>query len=170
MYISQNIANMTSPDFHQNRKSICSLLDSGMKESPMINSTPTVLARGAKRSRRQLVLEKVNKKGSLVDTNAVCYQPSSNTSLVAARAFFEKLDTTQKLVFDKSNSKSPIGHACVRTTRDANMQCPQLQDEYANYCVATKESGVEPLELTEYVSHRSTHFRKLGMYDGLLDE
>ena len=97
-------------------------------------------------------------------------QPSSTTSVNAAKAFFARLDTTQKLVIDGSNSPQMPGQRCVRTTRTTNMANPTLKDEYDRYSAASIESGVKPLSIKEYAVNRGTYFRTSDMFDGFLDD
>jgi hypothetical protein len=96
-------------------------------------------------------------------------QPSSNTSLAAARAFFERLDAQQTLTLDSSGTPLAQGKKCVRTRRAITTQSDSLREEYEQYASATKATGVEPLSLEQYAVNRSAFFRTGDMYDGFLD-
>lgn len=102
-----------------------------------------------------------------VDDNVPVGQPSSSTSLDAAKAFFERLDSEQQLTLDASNSP---GKACVRTRRAIHMQSDGIRQEYKQYAAATKACGVDPLAMEQYARNRATFFRTRDMFDGFLDE
>ena len=108
-------------------------------------------------------------------------QPSGQSSLSAARAFFEQLDETSELsVENKDVLLSPdlrrhrrgadgtVAAACVRTSRTAGIDDPKLVAEYKQYC---KSSDITPLPLREYVIHRNSFFNSsTTICDGLLDD
>ena len=108
-------------------------------------------------------------------------QPSGQSSLSAARAFFEQLDETSELsVENKDVLLSPelrrhrrgadgtVAAACVRTSRTAGIDDPKLVAEYEQYC---KSSDITPLPLREYVIHRNSFFNSsTTICDGLLDD
>lgn len=108
-------------------------------------------------------------------------QPSGQSSLSAARAFFEQLDETSELsVENKDVLLSPelrrhrrgadgtIAAACIRTSRTADIDDPKLVAEYEQYC---KSSDITPLPLREYVIHRNSFFNSsTTICDGLLDD
>lgn len=95
-------------------------------------------------------------------------QPSSTTSLAAARAFFERLDAQQTLILDTSDT--PVGKKkCIRTRRAISVEGNDgLQKEYQDYVAATRATGVEPLSLEQYAVNRSAFFRG-DMYEGFLN-
>ena len=98
----------------------------------------------------------------------VC-QPSSTTSLAAAKAFFERLDTQQMLTLDSSGTPIVQGKRCVRTRRAIAVDSGSLREEYEQYVSATKATGVDPLSVEEYAVNRSAFFRTGDVYDGFLD-
>jgi hypothetical protein len=104
---------------------------------------------------------------NFVDDNVPVVQPSSSTSLEAAKAFFERLDSEQELTLDASDTP---GKACVRTRRAIHIQSDGIRQEYEQYVAATKASGVDALAIAQYARNRAAFFRTGDMFDGFLDE
>jgi hypothetical protein len=104
--------------------------------------------------------------GTAFDPVQVVSQPSSKTSVDSARAFFQRLDSTQTLTLDASQSP---GKPTVRTRYMVSTDSQELQDEYEEYVQASSGTGVVPLSLQEYANNRSAYFRTKDMYDGFLD-
>lgn len=108
-------------------------------------------------------------------------QPCGQTTLSAARVFFEHLDSTHQLALDNAlqspeirrNRGSGSAHGaaasqCIRTSRTVGVDDPQLLREYKEYCDTTE---VTPLPLRDYVKHRTSFFHSsTTICDGLLDD
>ena len=94
--------------------------------------------------------------------------PGCATSRSSARAYFAKLDSTQKLVVVKDQDQ-PDHSRCVRTSRRAPIVSAMLLHEYKGYARATTEAGVKPLPLMEYARNRPDFYRPGGVLDGFLD-
>lgn len=158
---------MVSPLPTKYRNYICSSLDSDTKETSNCGGLKikSLARKKIKMGKKEICTDLTE----LDFSDETVRQPSSNTSLDAAKAFFEQLDATQEL--NLSSAQSPIlqGKACVRTTWTTNVQCPKLRQEYVAYRKATKSSGVAPLSLMEFAINRRTHLRKSDMFDGFLD-
>jgi hypothetical protein len=95
-------------------------------------------------------------------------QPSCNTSLLEARAFFERLDATQELKCDSSDTPQ-VSSKAFRTSRNLHLSSPGLSKEYQAYARASNESGVTPLSIKEYAGYRSGFFRRRDLFEGFLD-
>ena len=159
---------------------ICAALNSVTKEALLDSLVSDVNSKDTKPEKeRKEILIKGRKKTKqptmpllaeldFVDDDNVS-QPSSTTSLSAAKAFFERLDAQQKLTLDASESPVLQGKKCVRTRRAVHIQSDSLRQEYEEYVSATKATGVEPLSVEEYAVNRSAFFRTGDMYDGFLD-
>jgi hypothetical protein len=132
------------------------------KKAPAAKSKKVAVKKPSKSSRNP------NLAGTAFDPakDDVVSQPSSKTSVDAARAFFERLDSTQTLTLDASQSP---GKPTVRTRYMVSTDSQELQDEYDDYVEASRGTGVVPLSLQEYAENRSAYFRTKDMYDGFLD-
>lgn len=127
---------------------------------------PGVLQR-RKRAEKQPAVPPSLSQLDFVDENVS--QPSSTTSLAAARAFFERLDSQQTLTLDASGTPHDNKAKCVRTRRAIHVDSDSLQQEYQAYAASTRATGVEPLSVEQYAMNRSLFFRTGEMYDGFLD-
>jgi hypothetical protein len=96
------------------------------------------------------------------------HQPSSNTSLLEAKSFFERLDATQELKLDSSDT--PVATSKVSRTSRRQISCssPTVLQDYQAYMQCSNESGVTPLSLPNFLKSRSIH--KSELYDGFLDD
>lgn len=101
------------------------------------------------------------------DDNARHNQPTENSSLEAARAFFRFLDTNHRLVVDPKRSPRASSKV-VRTTRRIR-HSDQLLVEYCDYCNILAQTGVVPISITEFASNWNNFVAK-GIRDGLFDE
>jgi hypothetical protein len=171
-------------------RSVCSSLNSDTNATSLGRSVDDDVAfgvtdnnKGVKEEQKKKVFSFRTKKGTLsrrgptlpglteLDFDDSCVplvgQPSSSTSLDAAKAFFERLDSQQKLTLDASDTP---GRACVRTRRAVHVQSDGIRKEYEHYAAATKASGVDPLSMEQYARNRAAFFRTGDMFDGFLDE
>jgi hypothetical protein len=100
------------------------------------------------------------------------HQPNSNTGLLQARSFFERLDATQELKLDSSDTPVATSGKVSRTSRRRQilLSCssPTVLQDYQAYRRGSNESGVTPLSLPNFLRSRSIH--KSELYDGFLDE
>jgi hypothetical protein len=96
------------------------------------------------------------------------HQPSSNTSLLEARSFYERLDATEELKLDSSDT--PVATSKVSRTSRRQISCssPTVLQDYEAYMQCSNESGVTPLSLPNFLRSRSIH--KSELYDGFLDD
>jgi hypothetical protein len=109
-------------------------------------------------------------------------QPSGQSSLSAARRFFEHLDKTSKLSLEKKDlllspelrrhrrgADGTVAAACIRTSRTVDVIEDQiLAREYELY---SSSSDITPLPLREYVKHRNEFFTSSTIIcAGLLDD
>jgi hypothetical protein len=168
--------------------SICSALNSDTKATPLGRSVDDDVSFGVTEHKKEEQKKKVfafgrkkgasSRRGSTLPVLAeldfvdkvnvpLVGQPSSSTSLDAAKAFFERLDSQQKLTLDASDTP---GKACVRTRRAIHVQSHGIRQEYEQYAAATKASGVDPLSMEQYARNRVAFFRTGDMFDGFLDE
>jgi len=104
-------------------------------------------------------------------------QPSSNTSLSAAKAYFDQLDSKHVLKVSSEMSSPRISHPCVRTMRKIDYNCPQLLKDYDEYCKTSQECNLSPLSLKRYTTWRNQSIFPIGgnskqmrICDGMLDE
>jgi len=156
---------------------ICAALNSEIKATPLDPLVSDDHKKVSKQPKKGLLIKR--KKATqqampslaqldFVDENV--RQPSSTTSLAAAKAFFERLDAQQKLTLDASGTPVMQGKRCVRTRRAIHIESDSLREEYQEYAAATKATGIEPLSVEQYAVNRSAFFRTGDMYDGFLDE
>jgi hypothetical protein len=104
----------------------------------------------------------------LISKDHQLQQPSCNTSLLEARAFFERLDATQELKCDSSETPQ-VSSKAFRTSRNLHLSSPGISKEYQAYARASNESGVTPLSIKEYAVNRSGFFRRRDLFEGFLD-
>jgi hypothetical protein len=118
-----------------------------------------------------------NKKATVLDFSdetpsaketELLHQPSSNTSLVEARSFFERLDATEELKLDSSDT--PVATSKVSRTSRRQVSCsnPAVLQDYEAYVQCSNQSGVMPLSLPNFLRSRSIY--KSELYDGFLDD
>ena len=117
-----------------------------------------------------------NKKTAATAASSKPNQPCGQTSLSAARAFFEHLDSTHQLAVDNTAQSPELrrnrrggGAAAnnIRTMRSVRVDDAKLRREYEEYCNTTE---VTPLPIRDYVKHRTSFFRSsTTICDGLLD-
>ena len=109
-----------------------------------------------------------------VDKLAATKQPTSTTCVSKAKAFFDRLDSTQLHLDACSNTPPPQqkvhNKKCGRSNKTVDLKNHNLQQEYEAYSKASQESGVTPIALLEYANHRSDIFRRNEMFDGFLDD
>ena len=103
-----------------------------------------------------------------VDTPASS-QPGSHTSVESAKQFFRLLDSRQRLSLEAAKSPETQRSACVRTKRRMPVLSRKVLEEYKEYAVATKASGVLPIPIKDYIMNRSSFFRPQDLFDGFLD-
>ncbi|EED91095.1 predicted protein [Thalassiosira pseudonana CCMP1335] len=97
-------------------------------------------------------------------------QPTSNTSLESARAFFKYLDSTHHLTIVNRNDEANTKTDVIRTTRRIE-HCDQLRIAYLEYCKTVDDTGVSPITIEEFGMHWNRYFVERGVIrDGLLDE
>jgi hypothetical protein len=96
-------------------------------------------------------------------------QPSSTTALDAARAYFQRLDSSPIPLEDVNKTKSPI-RAVVRTRRRLRSTNPIVATEYTNYKATCQEADVEPMPIESFIKHRSDFVGNGGLYEGFLYE
>ena len=104
-------------------------------------------------------------------------QPSFNTDLSAAKAYFDQLDSNHILKVSSKLVSPKVSYPCVRTIRKVDYKCPQLLQEYEEYCKRSKECNFSPLPLKSYTSWRNQNIFPVGGYskemricDGMLDD
>lgn len=95
--------------------------------------------------------------------------PNPRSSLDQARDYFAKLDETQTLTLDAS--QTPVVSSKVTRTTRTGLSSPGLQHDYQAYTEATIDLGVSPLGVEDYASSRRIHMRKKKeLFDGFLDD
>mmetsp|Transcript_35838 Transcript_35838/g.52360 ORF Transcript_35838/g.52360 Transcript_35838/m.52360 type:complete len:402 (-) Transcript_35838:606-1811(-) len=175
----------SSPEQQNHYASICSFPESPAEEGPKETELSTAVLSnelavdsenmiGKKNSKRKSFGRKSSiKMPDLPDlgcqNNEPLRQPSFNTSLSSAKAFFENLDTTEQLSIDNKESLNESNSRCIRTTWRANIDCPLLRESYDEYCKATMLSGVHPISLKEYANNRAHFQHAQNLEDGFLD-
>jgi hypothetical protein len=98
------------------------------------------------------------------------HQPSSNTSLLEAQRFFERLDATHELKLDASDTPVATSKVIFRTSRrQISCSSPTVLQDYRVYMQYSNESGVTPLSLPNFLKSRSS-IHKSELYDGFLDD
>ncbi|KAI2488955.1 hypothetical protein MHU86_26009 [Fragilaria crotonensis] len=161
-------------------ESICDALDSSRKQVatrsepcnlPLTTAVvvPTSVTDGmVLKKRRRSNKPKVEISTTELDFVEDTKQPTSTTSVTAAKAFFDRLDSVE-LQLDAS--QTPLVHTkrCGRTQKEVDLRDGNLQREYEIYSVASRQSGVTPIPLVEYAQNRSDIFRRFEMFDGFLD-
>ena len=97
------------------------------------------------------------------------HQPNSNTSLRDAKRFFERLDATQELTLDSSDTPVATSKVIRRTNRrQISQSSPTVLHDYQDYQKCSNESGVTPLSLPNFLKSRSLQTSEL--YDAFLDD
>ena len=160
--------------------SICDALNSSQKQSAM-RLEPCALAHSeaflvttsqtdgmAFKKRQRSNKSKVQRTTSELDFAEDAKQPTSRTSVSAAKAFFEHLDSTE-LQLDASQTPLVTKKRCGRTQKQVDLRDGDLQHEYEIYSMSSRQSGVTPVPLAEYAQNRSDIFRRHEMFDGFLD-
>lgn len=164
-------------------ESICDALDSGRKHvttaSTQINVprnksfvVETNLADGMtlkKRRRSSSKTKDTCEEGANVDGVKATKQPSSTTSVAAAKAFFDRLDAIELQLDVSETPDIHIQKECGRSKRPVDLNDGDLLHEYEGYSDASLESGVTPISLVEYAENQWHCFRRHKMFDGFLD-
>ena len=111
-------------------------------------------------------------------------QPSSNTSLYDAKAYFDHLDANHALKISSSDLNASnqkemnLNKSCMRRTlRPINYKCPKINKEYKDYCATSNDCNLTPLPLKQFVARRFKSAVPIGgsakdirICDGMLDE
>lgn len=185
--INRMTFDLATPQTAGPSNNICGALNSDTKATPLVplakrksTNNAQVLKEEAKPKKKSLLGKKRTKQPQqppalpslaqldFCDENVIS-QPSSTTSLAAARAFFERLDAQQKLTLDASGTPVAQGKKVVRTRRAVHIHSDALREEYQEYAGATRATGVKPLSIKQYAVNRSAFFRNGDVYDGFLD-
>ena len=176
---AKKCSTFASPPFVE--ESICDALDSSRKQTstrsepcnPALTTSvvvPTTVTDGmVLKKRRRSNKPKVEIATTELDFVEHTRQPTSTTSVSAAKAFFDRLDSVQ-LQLDASQTPHVHTKRCGRTQKQVDLRDDDLQREHEIYSMASRQSGVTPIPLAEYAHNRSDIFRRHEMFDGFLDE
>ena len=157
--------------------SICATLNSASKPSPkkvvvqgMVNmkvkekqqDDETIIKKPSKKKPKIVS----NKKPTCLDFDG-SQQPACATSVEQAKAYFDRLDETHKLVVTQGSTPIAPGRPCIRTQRKIDLDACRM--EYGLYVKAL--TGIStPLQLEQFASHRASFFASSKpCFDGLLD-